>query len=155
MAKKPNPFYMLLKTEVPINNTSELKETLVSDRKALNDASQIALKQPIAGKQLAIMTDASFRSAEYALLIENNPDQKKQSKRKTYAPVAFGSKLFSLGQLKLSKNSKELSATYMALLEFAHILWEATKPKTVLTDNKSVIRFFPNKVNSASTLECM
>ena len=30
----------------------------------------------------------------------------------------------------------------MAILEFAHILWEATKPTIVLTDNKSVTRFF-------------
>ena len=30
----------------------------------------------------------------------------------------------------------------MAFLEFAHFLWEATKPTIVLTDNKSVTRFF-------------
>ena len=33
----------------------------------------------------------------------------------------------------------------MACLEFAHILWEATKPTNVLTDNKSVTRFFQTK----------
>ena len=33
----------------------------------------------------------------------------------------------------------------MAFLEFAHILWEATKPTHVLTDNKSVTRFFQTK----------
>ena len=33
----------------------------------------------------------------------------------------------------------------MAFLEFAHILWEATKPTSVLTDNKSVTRFFQTK----------
>ena len=33
----------------------------------------------------------------------------------------------------------------MAFLEFAHILWEATKPTIVLTDNKSVNRFFQTK----------
>ena len=33
----------------------------------------------------------------------------------------------------------------MAFLEFAHILWEATKSKIVLTDNKSVTRFFQTK----------
>ena len=33
----------------------------------------------------------------------------------------------------------------MAFLEFAHILWEATKPKIVLTDNKSVTLFFQTK----------
>ena len=33
----------------------------------------------------------------------------------------------------------------MAFLEFAHILWEATKPTIVLTDNKSLTRFFQTK----------
>ena len=33
----------------------------------------------------------------------------------------------------------------MAFLEFAHILWEATKPTIVLTDNKSVTRFLQTK----------
>ena len=91
MAEKLNPFYKLLKAEVPINITSELKETFDSVNKALSDACQHALKQPIPGKQLVLMADASFRSAGYALMIEDNPDQKIQSKRKAYAPVAFGS----------------------------------------------------------------
>ena len=78
-------------------------------------------------------------------MIEDNPDQKIQSKRKTYAPVAFGSKIFSPAQLKMSMHSKEFLAIYMAFLEFAHILWEATKPTSVLTDNKSVTRFFQTK----------
>ena len=78
-------------------------------------------------------------------MIEDNPDQKTQSKRKTYAPVAFGSKVFSPAQLRMSIYSNELLAIYMAFLEFAHILWEATKPTIVLTDNKSVTRFFQTK----------
>ena len=136
MAQKLNPFYKLLKAEVPINITSELKETFDSVSKALSDACQLALKQPIPGKQLVLMTDASFRSAGYALMIEDNPDQKIQSKRKTYAPVAFESKVFSPAQLKMSIYSTEFWAIYMAFLEFAHILWETSKPTIVLTDNK-------------------
>ena len=89
MAEKLNPFYKLLKAEVPINITSELRETFDSVNKALSDACQLALKQPIPGKQLVLLTDASFKSAGYALMIEDNPDQKIQSKWKTYAPVAF------------------------------------------------------------------
>ena len=144
-AEKLHPFYKLLKTEEPINTTTELKETFDSVNKALSDACELALKQPIQGKQLVLMTDASFRSAGYALMIENNPNQKIQSKRKTYPPVAFGSKIFSSAQLKMSIYSKEILAIYMAFLEFAHILWEATKPTIVLTDNKSVTRFFQTK----------
>ena len=33
----------------------------------------------------------------------------------------------------------------MAFFEFAHILWEATKPTIVLTDNKSATRFLQTK----------
>ena len=112
---------------------------------ALNDACQLELKQHIPGKQLVLSTDASFRSAGYALMIEDNPDRKIQSKGKTYAPVAFGSKIFSPAQLKMSIYSKEFLTIYMIILEIAHILWEATKPTIALTDKKSVTRFFQTK----------
>ena len=145
MAEKPNPFYKLLTTEVPINITSELKKTFDSVNKALSDACELALKQPILGKQLVLMTNASFRSAGYALMIENNPDQKILSKTKTYALVAIGSKIFSPAQLKMFIYLNLSLAIYMVFLEFAHILWETTKPTIVLTDNKSVTRFFQTK----------
>ena len=106
MAEKLNPINKLLETEVPMNKTSELKETFDLVNKALNDACQLALKEPIPGEQLVLMTDVSFRSAGYARMIEDNPDQKRQSKRKTYAPVTFGSIFFSPAQLKMSIYSK-------------------------------------------------
>ena len=59
MAEKLHPFYKLLKTEVPINIPSELKETFDSVNTALSNACELALKQPIPGKQLVLMTDAS------------------------------------------------------------------------------------------------
>ena len=95
MAKKLNPFYKLLKAEVPINIKSELKETFDSVNIALIGACQLALKQPIPGSQLVLMTDASFRRDGCALMGEDNTNQKFQSNRKTVAPVAFGSKIFS------------------------------------------------------------
>ena len=78
MAEKLNPIHKLLKAEVPINTTSELKETSDSVNTALCDACQLALKQPIPGKQLVLMTDASFRSASHAQIIEDNPNKKFQ-----------------------------------------------------------------------------
>ena len=95
MVEKPNPFYKMLITEVPINITSELEETIDLVSKALSDACQLALKQAFLGNQLVLMTNPIFRSDVYALMIEDKPDQKIQSKRKTYAPVEFGSKIFS------------------------------------------------------------
>ena len=47
MAEQLNPFYKLLITEVPINITSELKETFLSVNKTLSDACELALKQTI------------------------------------------------------------------------------------------------------------
>ena len=142
MAEKLNPFYKLLETEVPIFFTSQLKETFNSVNRILRDACQLALKQHIPGKQLFLMTDASFRSVGYGLKIEENTDQKLQSKPKKYAPVAFGSKNLSSAQHKLSIYSKAFLAIYMTFLELAHILWEATKATIVLTDNNSFTRFF-------------
>ena len=78
-------------------------------------------------------------------MIEDNADQEIQSKRKTYALVVFGPKIFSPAQLKLSVYSKELLAINLKFLQFAHILWEATKPTIVLTVNKSVTRIFQTK----------
>ena len=127
-----NPLHKLLKAEVPLNITSELKETFHSVNNALNDACQLALKQPVPGKQLVLMTDVSFRSAGHAQRIEDNPDQKIQPKRKTFAPIAFCSKIFSPAQHKMSSYSKKLLAIYMAFLEPVHILWEAARPTMVL-----------------------
>ena len=81
--EKFNPFYKLLKTEVPINITSELKNIFDSVNKALSDACEIELKQSIPGKQLVLVTDASCRSGGYALTVEDKPNKKMHSKRKT------------------------------------------------------------------------
>ena len=45
----------------------------------------------------------------------------------------------------MSIYSKEFLTILLAILEFAHILWEATKPTIVLTDSKSVTRIFQPK----------
>ena len=107
MVEKLNRFYSLLKAEVPINITSELKKTFDSVNNALKDACQLALEQPFPGKQLRLMADASYGCAGLALMIEDNPNQKIQSKRKFFAPLPFGSKIFSPAQLKMSIYSKE------------------------------------------------
>ena len=38
------------------------------------------------------MTDAIFQAAGYAVLKQDDPKKKSTSTRKTYAPVAYGSK---------------------------------------------------------------
>ena len=45
MAEKLSPFHIMLRTEVPINITSELKINFDSANKELADACELALKQ--------------------------------------------------------------------------------------------------------------
>ena len=146
MAQKFNPIDKVNKIELPINICSELKKkTFDSVNRALIDACELALKQLLPRKQLVLITDISFRSAGHSLMVEDNPDRKKQPQRKTCGPVSFGFKTFSFAQLKNSRDSKEVLTSFMEVLEFAHILWQATKPTIVLTGNKSVTRFFQTK----------
>ena len=41
------------------------------------------------------MKDASFSAASYTVLIEDDPQEKYTSARKTFAPVAYAFKTFS------------------------------------------------------------
>ena len=137
--------YELLKADAKITISEELVDNFKAINASLAEACGLALRQPVAGKQYVLMTDASFRASGYALMIEENDDKKLLSKRKTFAPVAFGSRVFSPSQLKMSIYCKEFLAIYHAFLEYSHILWETTLPTLVLTDNRSVTRFFQTK----------
>ena len=110
--------------------------------RALDKCCDLALQQPIPNKQIALMTDASFGAAGYAVLIEDDPSQKFTSIRKSYAPVAYGSKTFNPDQIKMSIYAKEFLAIYFAFKEFGHIFWGAPKPVIIQSDNKDVVRFF-------------
>ena len=81
-------------------------EEFTNLNKRLENSCQLALRQPLKDKQLIVMSDASFTAAGYAIMIEHDPNQKLQSKRKTYAPIAFGSKIFNPTQTKLSEYAK-------------------------------------------------
>ena len=105
LAKHLTPFFQLLKTtdakaKIPI--IPDIMKEFRDKNEALDRCCQLALRQPLPGKQLVLMTDASFRAAGYAVLIEDDPNQKYNSTRKTYAPLAYGSKTYSPSQIKMS-----------------------------------------------------
>ena len=108
--------------------------------------SQLALKQPLPNTQLVLMTDASFMAAGYAILTEDYPNQKFTSVRKSFAPIAYGSKTFTSSQLKMSIYAKEFLAIFFAFREFGQIFWGTPKPMTIVTDNISATRFFQTKI---------
>ena len=56
--------------------------------------------------------------------MRGKPKAKDPIKEKTYALVAFGSKIFSPAQVKFSIYCKNFLAFKTEFLEFAQILWE-------------------------------
>ena len=146
LSEKLAPFFQLLKKDEKVLVTTELVQQFNEIIRDLDKCSQLALKQPLPNKQLVLMTDASFTAAGYAILTEDDPNQKFTSVKKSYAPITYGSKTFTPSQLKMSIYAKEFLAIYYAFKEFGHIFWGTPKPTTILTDNKSVTRFFQTKI---------
>ena len=106
----------------------------------------MALKQPLKDKQLILMSDAIFTAAGYAIMIEDDPQQKLQSKRKTYAQIAFGSKTLNPTQLKMSICAKEFLASFFAFSEFEHLMWGSTFPVIDFTENREVMCSFQTNI---------
>ena len=146
LSEKLVPFFQLLKKDEKVLVTSELIEQFNEINRDLDRCSQLALRQPLPNRQLVLMTDASFTAAGYAILTEDDPSLKFTSVKKSYAPIAYGSKTFIPSQLKMSIYAKEFLAIYYAFKEFGHIFWWTPKPAIILTDNKSVTRFFQTKI---------
>ena len=156
LSERLAPFYKMLKSDEKVLVSKELVQRFEEINRALDKCCDLALQQPIPNKQIALMTDASFGAAGYAVLIEDDPSQKFTSLRKSYAPVAYGSKTFTPAQIKMSIYAKEFLAIYFAFKEFGHIFWGAPKPVIILTDNKAVTKSMYNpqgcrKKNKSST----
>ena len=149
MGERPTPFFQLLKTtdtkaKIPI--APDIMKEFREINDALDRCCQLALRQPLPGKQLVLMPDARFQAADYAVLIEDDPLQKYTSTRKPYASIAYGSKTYSSSQIKMWIYAKEVLAICMAFKEFGNIFCGATKPVNIMTDSKSVTRFFQTKM---------
>ena len=145
LAERLTPFFQLLTTtdaKVKIPITPDIMKEFRQKNEALDRCCQVALRQPLPGKQLVVIIDASFQAAGYPVLIEEDPNQKYTSTRKTYAPRDCGSKTFSPSQIKMSIYAKEFLAIYMDFKESGHIFWGATKSVIIMIDNKSVTRLF-------------
>ena len=95
LAERLTSFFQLLKTtdtKIKILITPDIMKKfreIKEKNDALDRCCQLALRQPLHVKQLVLMTDASFQAAGYAVLIEDDPNQKYTSTRRTYAPIAY------------------------------------------------------------------
>ena len=82
MSEKLVPFFQLLKKDKKVLVTTELVEQFNEINRDLDRCSQLALRQPLPNRQLVLMTDASFLAAGYAILTEDDPNQKYTSVKK-------------------------------------------------------------------------
>ena len=84
LAERLIPFFQLLKTtdaKVKIPISPDIMKEFREINESLDRCCQLAPRQPIPGKQLVLMTDASFKAAGYVLLIEKDPNQRYTSTR--------------------------------------------------------------------------
>ena len=81
----------LTTTDELIKITNEAIATFEGINKALDNAYGLWLKQPLPKTNYVLMTDANFKDAGYALIIEENGEKKLTSVKKDKNPVAFGS----------------------------------------------------------------
>ena len=135
-----------LKKDEEVLVITELVQQFNENNKDLHRCGQVALKQPLPNKQLVLMSDASFKVASYAILTKDDPNQKYTSVKKSYAPIAYGSKIFTPAQLKTSYYAKEFLAISYAFNEFEHIFWGTSEPVIILTVKKPVTKFFQTKI---------
>ena len=149
------PFYTLLRNNQQIQFTKEHHDTFESLKTDLVKSCNTALRLPQPHKQYVIMADASFYAAGFVLMIEDYLEDQAGKTVKKYVPVSFGSKILNPTHLKLSIHAKEFLAVHFAFDSFAHILWESSKPTIVLTDNRSLTRFFQAKTIPSSLWSCV
>ena len=71
--------------------------------------------------------------------------KKQERESNKFAPLVFGSKKFTTGQLSLTMYVKEFLAMHLAFDEFGHIFWGTKKPIKVFTDSKTLTGFFQTK----------
>ena len=155
LGEKLLPFYKLLRQENETVLTEEHHKQIEALKKDLEQACTLSLRLPKANAQYVILTDASFYAAGYVLMIEDYITDQSGKTYKTYVPVSFGSKIFTPTYLKLSIYAKEFLAVHFVFDNFAHILWGSTKPVLVLTDNRSLTRFFQAKTIPSSLWTCV
>ena len=146
LSERLAPFYKMLKSDEKILVSKELFQQFEEINKALDKCCDLALQHTISNKQIAIMTDASFGAAGYAVIIENDPNQKFTLLRNSNAPVSYGSKTFTPAQIKMSIYAKEFLAICFAFKECGYIFWGAPKPVIILTDKKAVTQCFQKKL---------
>ena len=122
LGEKLLPFYKLLRKENAFTITNDHQESFNSLKADLTRATDFTSRLTKPGLQYVILCDASFHCAGCVVMIEDYLIDQKGKPKKTYAPVSFGSRLFTATQLMISFHYEEIFAPYFALDHFAHFI---------------------------------
>ena len=103
------------------------------------------------------MTDTSFTAAGYAILTEDDPNQKFTSVKKSYAPIAYGLKTFIPSQLKMSIYAKEFLyiLLYITHLKNSDIYSGDTQTGNYPYRQQIGHKVLPDQDHTAAIMECM
>ena len=112
LGQKLLPFYKLLRKENVFTITNDHHESLNTLKADLTRATDLTLRLAKPGLQFVILCDASFHGTGFVLMIEDYLIDQKGKTKKTYAPVSFGSRLFTTTQLKFSVYYKISSSVF-------------------------------------------
>ena len=146
LSEKLAPFFQLLKKDEKVLVATELVQQFNEINRDHDKCSQFALKQPLPNKQPILMTGACFTTAGYAILREYDPNQKVFICQKiTCSDRIWLKDLYAIATQNVNICQRFLSDLLRPFKKFGHIFWGAPKPITILTDNKSVTRFFRRK----------
>ena len=149
LAERLKLFFHSLKTKentIKIMITPELNNEFCEINDALEKCWQLSLRRPLPNNKLILMTDTSFQVAGYAVLTEDDPNQKFTSPRKTYVSAAYGSKTVTPSQNKISSYAKDFSAEKLAINEVGHNFCGTSKLVIILTESKKLTQFFQTKM---------
>ena len=86
------PFFELLKENSKFYVPTNFVEDFTNLNKILDNSCQLALTQPLRSKQLIVLSDASFTAAGYAIMIEDDPNQKYNPNAKHMHPLRLAQK---------------------------------------------------------------
>ena len=155
MIEKLYPCYKLLKTEVPINITSELKEVIHSVIKVLSDARQLALKKTHSRKAARLNDGCQLQHCWLCRHDSRQSRTKDAVKAENVRPMTFGSKVFFTAQLKKVHILKRIFGNILGISSVCTHSLGINKANN-LSDREQIRHtFFPNKGNPDSTLECI
>ena len=106
----------------------EHRKSLATIKQDLLRATEETLRLLKPGLRYVILCDNSYHGTGFVLMVEEYVKENNSGEKKIYAPVSFGSRLFTSPQLKFSVYYRKFLALYFALDHFANYIISGVIP---------------------------